>query len=48
MIFTSIIRDTDRDGEIQELELESIVSPAGDMGLGFTSELEYNPVERNG
>ena len=40
-------RDTDRDGEIQELELESIVSPAGDMGLGFTSEARvHNPAER--
>ncbi len=40
-------RDTDKDGEIQELELKPIVSPAGDMGLGFTSEARvHNPAER--
>ncbi|HOT06709.1 MAG TPA: S8 family serine peptidase [Methanotrichaceae archaeon] len=40
-------RDSNGDGYAQDAELEAIVSPPGDMGLGFTSEARiHNPSER--
>ena len=40
-------RDVNGDGEAQDAELEAIVSPPRDMGLGFTSEARiHNPYDR--